>query len=123
MFAPAAADLAREFAITDSTVLVLTVSVYMLGFAVGPLLVAPISELHGRFWIYNICNLCFLAMNIGCAAAPNLGGFLACRFFAGAAGSAPVTIGGGTIADVTTPESRAKAMSGFVLGPLLGPVS
>ncbi|KAH6959616.1 major facilitator superfamily domain-containing protein [Ilyonectria sp. MPI-CAGE-AT-0026] len=122
LFAPAAADLAHDFSITDSKIMVLTVSVYMLGFAIGPLLVAPMSELHGRFWIYNICNVCFLTMNIGCAAAPNLGGFLACRFFAGAAGSAPVTIGGGTIADVTKPETRGKAMAGFALGPLLGPV-
>ncbi|KAF4345171.1 major facilitator superfamily transporter [Fusarium beomiforme] len=122
MFAPAAADLAKDFAITNSTVVTLAVSIYMLGFSIGPLLIAPLSELHGRYWIYNICNLCTLAMTIGCAAAPNLGGFLACRFLAGAAGSAPVTIGGGTIADVTTPDNRAKAMSGFALGPLLGPV-
>ncbi|KAH7213051.1 major facilitator superfamily domain-containing protein [Fusarium oxysporum] len=122
MFAPAASDLAKDFAITNATVVTLVVSIYLLGFAFGPLLIAPLSELHGRYWIYNVCNVITLGMTIGCAAAPNLGGFLACRFLAGAAGSAPVTIGGGTIADVTTPNNRTKAMAGFVLGPLLGPV-
>ncbi|KAF5588838.1 uncharacterized protein FSUBG_11373 [Fusarium subglutinans] len=61
-------------------------------------------------------------MTIGCAKAPNLGGFMTCRFIAGIAGSAPLTIGGGTIADVTYPNNRAKAMAGWALGPLLGPV-
>jgi MFS family permease len=114
---------ARDLDITSSTVSVLTVSIYMLGFAFGSLLMAPISELYGRFWIFNICNVVFLAMNIGCAATHDLGGFLICRFLAGVVGSAPLTIGGGTIADVTEPEDRGKAMSGFGLGPLLGPVS
>ncbi|EWZ28442.1 major facilitator superfamily domain-containing protein [Fusarium oxysporum Fo47] len=122
MFAPAASDLAKDFGITNSTVVTLAVSIYLLGFAFGPLLIAPLSELHGRYWIYNVCNLIILGMTLGCAKAPNLGGFLTCRFLAGVAGSAPLTIGGGTIADVTTPNNRAKAMTGWALGPLLGPV-
>ncbi|KAF5682061.1 hypothetical protein FCIRC_5223 [Fusarium circinatum] len=122
MFAPAASDLAKDFGITNATVVTLTVSIYLLGFIFGPLLIAPLSELHGRYWIYNVCNLVILGMTIGCAKAPNLGGFMTCRFIAGIAGSAPLTIGGGTIADVTYPNNRAKAMAGWALGPLLGPV-
>ncbi|KAF5532865.1 hypothetical protein FMEXI_12186 [Fusarium mexicanum] len=121
MFAPAAADLPKDFGITNATVVTLTVSIYLLGFTFGPLLIASLSELHGRYWIYNICNLVILGMTIGCAKAPNLGGFMTCRFIAGIAGSAPLTIGGGTIADVTYPNNRAKAMAGWALGPLLGP--
>ncbi|EWG53339.1 hypothetical protein FVEG_11794 [Fusarium verticillioides 7600] len=122
MFAPAASDLAKDFNIKDSTVVTFTVSIYLLGFTFGPLMIAPLSELHGRYWIYNVCNLVILGMTIGCAKAPNLGGFMTCRFLAGIAGSAPLTIGGGTIADVTYPNNRAKAMAGWALGPLLGPV-
>ncbi|KAF5686183.1 major facilitator superfamily transporter [Fusarium denticulatum] len=122
MFAPAASDLAKDFGITNSTVVTLTVSIYLLGFTFGPLMIAPLSELHGRYWIYNVCNLIILDMTIGCAKAPNLGRFMTCRFLAGIAGSAPLTIGGGTIEDVTYPNNRAKAMVGWALGPLLGPV-
>ncbi|KAL8949780.1 MAG: hypothetical protein Q9222_004142 [Ikaeria aurantiellina] len=43
------------------------------------------------------------------------------RFLAGCAGSAALTIGGGTIADVMPPEKRGKALSLFVLGPVAGP--
>ncbi|KAL8963806.1 MAG: hypothetical protein Q9183_004941, partial [Haloplaca sp. 2 TL-2023] len=43
------------------------------------------------------------------------------RFVAGCAGSAALTIGGGTIADVMPPEKRGKAMAIFAMSPLLGP--
>ncbi|KAL9033315.1 MAG: hypothetical protein Q9214_007573, partial [Letrouitia sp. 1 TL-2023] len=43
------------------------------------------------------------------------------RFLAGCAGSAALTIGGGTIADVMPPEKRGKAMAVYVMGPVLGP--
>lgn len=48
------------------------------------------------------------------------------RFFAGCWGVAPVTIGGGTVADLMRPEERGLAMSlwamGALFGPILGPV-
>ncbi len=48
MFAPGAASLAKEFHITSSTIASLTVSIYLCGFAVGPMFIAPLSELYGR---------------------------------------------------------------------------
>lgn len=36
------------------------VSVYVLGFAAGPLFFAPLSELYGRLWIYHGANVCFI---------------------------------------------------------------
>jgi hypothetical protein len=39
------------------------------------------------------------------------------RFLAGSVGAAPLTLGGGTIADVMTREQRAWAMSVWVMGP------
>jgi MFS family permease len=111
-----------DFGITNSTVAAFTVSIFLLGFAIGPMVIAPLSELYGRLWLYHVCNVCFLAFGIGCAVAPNLGSFLALRFLAGCAGAAPMTIGAGTIADVVPVEKRAAAMSMFTIGPLLGPV-
>ena len=112
----------EDFSITNTVVQSLVVSIYLLGFALGPLVIAPLSELYGRLWIYHICNICFLAFTIGCATSHNLGAFLACRFLAGCAGAAPLTIGGGTIADVMPIEKRGMAMAAYGLGPLLGPV-
>lgn len=77
---------------------------------------------QGRLPIVHICNVVFIAFTIGCAASTNTAMFFVFRFIAGAACSAPMTIGGAVIADVTTPEKRGKAMSIWAMGPLLGPV-
>jgi MFS family permease len=122
MYAPGAALLLADFHSTNTTVGALTVTMYLLGFALGPLVIAPLSELYGRLIVYHVCNVLFLAFTIACAVSPDVGMFLAFRFIAGCAGSAPLTIGGGTVADVIPQEKRGAAMAIFAVGPLLGPV-
>ncbi|MCJ1403547.1 hypothetical protein MMC11_006770 [Xylographa trunciseda] len=122
MFAPGASALVAEFGITSSIVASLTVSIYILGFAVGPLVLASMSETYGRLWIYHICNAVYIAFTIGCALSTNTAMFLVFRFICGCAASSPLSIGGGTIADLHVEAERGKAMALFGLGPLLGPV-
>ncbi|KAH8194342.1 hypothetical protein TruAng_011492 [Truncatella angustata] len=122
MFAPGANELALEFGITNNTVTAMTVSLYVLGFALGPLVFAPLSELYGRLIVYHFCNLVYVAFTFGCAFSTNVGMFLAFRLITGCAASGPMSVGGGTVADLTTPEQRGKAMALFTMGPLLGPV-
>jgi MFS family permease len=123
MFAPGAAALATEFHITSSTITSLTVSIYLAGLAVGPMVIAPLSELYGRLVIYHTCNIIFIGFIIACALGTNTAMFLVFRFFAGCASSGPATVGGGTVADVIPPAQRGKMMSLLFVGPLLGPVS
>lgn len=122
MFAPGAAELVKEFHVTNSTVATFTVSIYLLGFALGPLTIAPLSEQYGRLIVYHSCNTVYLAFTIGCALSTDIAMFLVFRFIAGCAASGPLTIGGGTVADVIPQEKRGKAMAIFGMGPLLGPV-
>lgn len=122
MFAPGAPDLVAEFHITSTIVATFTVSIYVCGFVFGPFFVAPISEIYGRLWLYHGCNVVYIAFTIGCALSTNTAMFLVFRFICGCAASGPMTVGGGTIADIHTPEERGKAMAIFGLGPLLGPV-
>ena len=122
MFAPGAPSLVAEFQITSSMVASLTVSIYILGFVFGPFFLAPLSETYGRLWLYHICNMVYLAFTIGCALSTDTAMFLAFRFICGCAASGPMTVGGGTIADLHEAEARGKAMALFGLGPLLGPV-
>ncbi|KAJ5956439.1 Major facilitator superfamily domain general substrate transporter [Penicillium viridicatum] len=121
MFAPGAAELADEFGITDSTLETMTVSLYVLGFAIGPLILAPLSELYGRLIVYNFCNVVYLAFTFGCAFSTDTAMFLVFRFIASSAASGPISISGGTVADVTMLEKRGKAMALFAIGPILGP--
>lgn len=123
MFAPGAGALAHEFSITSSMTTSLTVSIYLAGFAIGPMVIAPLSELYGRLVIYHACNVIYIGFIIGCALARNTAMFLAFRFLAGCAASGPLTVGGGTVADVVPPAQRGKVMSLLFMGPLIGPVS
>ena len=122
MYAPGAASLAKKFHITSSTIVSLTVSIYLCGFAVGPMFIAPLSELYGRLVIYHTCNVFYIGFIIGCALSKSTGMFLGFRLLAGIASSGPLTVGGGTVADVVPPAQRGRAMSLFFMGPLLGPV-
>ncbi|KXJ93647.1 major facilitator superfamily domain-containing protein [Microdochium bolleyi] len=122
IFAPGVPGLMRDFQSSDSLMAAFVVSVYVLGFAFGPLLWAPMSELYGRVHIYHIVNVLFLCFVVGCALAPSLPALVAFRFLSGAVGACPLTNGGGTIADQIAQEKRAIAMSAFSIGPLFGPI-
>lgn len=122
IFAPGVPQLMRDFGSNNQELAAFVVSVYVLGFAFGPMIMAPLSELYGRLPVYHVSNLCFVAFTVGCALAPSLDALIVFRFFAGAMGACPLTNGGGSIADMIPQEQRAAAMSVFSIGPLLGPV-
>ncbi|OAX82790.1 hypothetical protein ACJ72_02862 [Emergomyces africanus] len=93
MFAPGTAEAMREFKATSPELASFVVSVYLIGYAFGPLINAPLSELYGRAYLYHACNVLFIVFNIACAVAPNLPALIVFRFLAGSAGSCPLTIG------------------------------
>lgn len=122
MFAPGVPQVMADFNSSSPVLSSFVVSVYVLGFAFGPLLIAPWSEQSGRSIVYNVCNVLFVVFNIASALAPNLASLIVFRFLDGAAGVAVITCGSGTIADLIPLESRGRAMSLWSLGPLFGPI-
>ncbi|QPG95263.1 hypothetical protein C2857_007919 [Epichloe festucae Fl1] len=100
----------------------LGVSLFVLGFAVGPLLWAPLSELFGRRVLFFTTYACLTAFNAGCAGAQNMWTLLIMRFLAGSFGSSPLTNAGGTIADMFDADQRGLATAIFAAAPFLGPV-
>lgn len=121
MFAPGVPAMMREFHSDSVDLASFSVSVYVLGYAFGPLVIAPLSELYGRLPVYHTNTFLFLCWNIACGRATNLSMFIGFRFMAGLFGSCPVTIGSGTIADLFKQEERGKVMSAWTLPVLLGP--
>ncbi|GFR46863.1 hypothetical protein Agub_g8504 [Astrephomene gubernaculifera] len=120
-YAGAAGDVMLKFDVTPE-VATLGVSMFVLGFALGPLLWAPLSELFGRrpLLIYTYFGL--TAFNIGCAVAPNMPALIVLRFFAGAFGSSPLTNAGAIIADMFDAKTRGLALCLFASAPFMGPV-
>lgn len=122
MFAPGITQVLRDFNSTSSVLSSFVVSVYILGFAFGPLVVAPLSEYSGRSMVYNICNILFTIFNVASALAPNMAALIVFRFLDGFAGVAAITCGSGTIVDLMPTDQRGRAMAVWSLGPLFGPI-
>jgi MFS family permease len=121
MISPALTSISAEFNITNEVQSVLTLSIFVLAYAIGPLFLGPLSEIYGRVIVLQLSNLFYLAWNLGCGFAQNSGQLMAFRFLSGLGGSAPLAIGGGLLSDCFHAEQRGRAISIYSLAPLLGP--
>ncbi|KAL4983222.1 major facilitator superfamily domain-containing protein [Aspergillus falconensis] len=122
MCAPGIRAIEADLNITSTVASTLAVTLYVLGIAIGPMFMSPLSEIYGRVPVYHAANIMFVAFILGNALSQSLAQFLIFRFISGCAGGTPMALGGGTIADITTIQARAMAMALFSMGPLAGPV-
>lgn len=105
----------------SSEVAVLTVSLMVIGFLVGPLLWAPLSEQIGRRPVYFISFGLYTLFNVPVALSPNIGGVLVCRFLLGVFASSALTNVGASLVDMHN-ETRGMAIAIFSFCPYSGPV-
>ncbi|KAG4425427.1 hypothetical protein IFR04_001346 [Cadophora malorum] len=120
-YSGSAKEIKDEFDVS-SEIYTLGISLFVLGFAVGPALWAPLSELHGRRILFITTHgviVVFVAASAGCTSMAQL---LIFRFLAGMFGASPLTNSGGLIADMFPPSQRGVAMSVFSTAPFMGPV-
>ncbi|KAJ5179087.1 MFS general substrate transporter [Penicillium capsulatum] len=126
MMSPALLSIGQDFPGTSDALLSFTVSIYIIGFGLGPLVLAPLSEVYGRNVVYHVSNVLFTVFIACCGLSPSIGALLAFRLAAGFFGGAPLTNGGGTIGDLVHVHKRGLIMSIFsacmLVGPVLGPV-
>ncbi|TRX91237.1 hypothetical protein FHL15_007842 [Xylaria flabelliformis] len=120
-----ATQVAAEF--HQSTIVVtLGISLFLLGFSVGPPLWGPMSERFGRKWPMTIGMLLFTIFTIPVAVGKNIETLLIARFFQGAFGSAPLSLAAGGIVDIWSPANRGIAIAaciGTIFGsPVLAPI-
>ena len=94
---------------------------FVIGFGVGPLAFAPLSELYGRKPVYVITISLAVIFIIPYAVAQNIGTLLVCRLIDGIAFSAPMTLVGGTLADLWKNEEGGVPMAVFFAAPFVGP--
>lgn len=121
MVAPALNAIGEDLGVNNEIEKSLTLSIFVLAYAIGPLFLGPLSEIFGRVIVLQLSNLFFLAFNIGCGFAKSKGQLIAFRFMSGLGGSAPLSLGGGVLSDVWHAEERGKSISIYSLAPLLGP--
>lgn len=109
------------FGVSEEVIILASVTVFVLGFGFGPLLFAPLSEELGRSIIYFITLGMAVIFIIPCALAKNIGTLIVCRLIDGVMFSAPMTLIGGSLADIWDAQERGKAMAVFSAAPFLGP--
>ncbi|GKT62995.1 major facilitator superfamily transporter [Colletotrichum tofieldiae] len=114
------AGVAEEFNVSEEAALV-SISVFVIGFGVGPMAFAPLSEIYGRQVIYASTLLLAVVFIIPCAVANNFATLIVCRTIDGIAFSAPMTLVGGTLADLWRNEERGVPMAAFSAAPFIGP--
>ncbi|KAK3711246.1 hypothetical protein LTR37_009840 [Vermiconidia calcicola] len=123
MVAPALPQMAQDLGVNSEVESQMMLSIFLLAYAVGPLFLGPLSEVYGRVPVLQLANLIFLVFNLACGFTQNGAAMIACRFFAGIGGSAPLAIGGGILADCFHAEQRGQAIAIYSLAPLLGPAA
>lgn len=111
---------AKAFHVSREVTL-LTITVFVVGFGIGPLVFAPLSELYGRRIVYAVTLGIAVIFVIPCAVSQNIGTLIVCRLIDGIAFSAPMTLVGGTLADMWKSEERAVPMAAFSAAPFVGP--
>ncbi|KAK0327859.1 hypothetical protein LTR91_001519 [Friedmanniomyces endolithicus] len=125
VFSPGTLATAQEFNVSDE-VMVLGTALFVLGFAFGPIIWGPASELYGRKMPLFVGFVIFGIFQVPVAVAQNVETIFVCRFLSGFFGCAPLTVVGGALADFWAPVDRGVAVSIFsgatFLGPTMGPL-
>lgn len=98
----------------------LGLSTFVLGISLGPAW-SPLSEFYGRRPIYLAAFMVFTLFIVPCAVARNIETVIVSRFFQGFAGSAFLSVSGGTVSDLFTPETMHHPLTLFTAAPFLAP--
>ncbi|KAL2811998.1 bicyclomycin resistance protein [Aspergillus granulosus] len=98
-------------------------TLYVLGFAFGPLIWAPASELIGRRWPLTIGMLGDAIFTIASATCKDVQTLIICRFFAGVFGASQLSVVPAVLADLYNDMRRGIAISLYALTVFVGPFS
>lgn len=91
--APALEIITEELDVTTTVLRPMVLSIFLLGYAIGPMFISPLSEIRGRTLVLQAFNFVFLVFNSACGVARTIEQLLAFRFFAGLFGSCTVGVG------------------------------
>lgn len=124
MSLPAQPVLVRTFGIAEETAQ-LTLSTFMIGFAVAQLFVGYLSDAFGRRRVLTAGLVLFTLSAIGCAIAPNIETLLVFRTLQGIGGSAAPVVARAMIRDTQPAAQAARLLSTMLatlaIAPMIAP--
>ncbi|KAB8268085.1 synaptic vesicle transporter [Aspergillus minisclerotigenes] len=129
IYSPAIPQVAEEFGVSN-VVSTLGLTLFVLGYGIGPMIWSPLSELPtvGRSPVYVLTLLVFVFLNFAVVYAKSIATLMVLRFITGFIGSPALATGGASMSDIWSPRARdymiviwgAFAIAAPVLGPMVG---
>lgn len=105
----------------SSEVAILGVTLYVLGFASGPTVWAPASELIGRRWPILVGMFGYSLFTVATATSKDVQTLMLTRFFAGFFAASPIAIVPAVFADIWNNQTRGVAIAMFAMAVFVGP--
>lgn len=122
LYLPAFPDMATDFGAPASRIQ-LTLTAFLLGMALGQLLVGPLSDGWGRRrLLLGGTALCF-ASTVACLLAPTVDALIVARLLQGISGGAGVVLARAIVADTVQGPSMAKMMGAMMLIGGIAPIT
>ncbi|MGI8526201.1 MAG: multidrug effflux MFS transporter [Pseudolabrys sp.] len=129
MYLPSLPDIARLMEIPAAQVQ-LTISSYLVGFAVGQLFYGPLSDRYGRRPMLIAANLLFCLATALCATAPSNGFLIVARAFQAIGGCGGIVLARAIVRDLYSGARAGRELSLIasvmaiapVIAPLIGGV-
>ena len=125
VYGPIVTVVAADYRV-NTEVSLLGLSMLLVGFSLGPLIWAPVSEIYGRKYGVLIPYFGAILFTFATGASKDIQSILITRFFTGFFGSAPITNTGGVLGDIWPATQRGTAIIFYAVavvgGPVLGPI-
>ncbi|SEQ85788.1 multidrug effflux MFS transporter [Microlunatus flavus] len=127
MYIPGLPGMAVDLGTTPA-VAQLSLTAFLVAFALGMLVVGPVSDGLGRRRIMVVGTALFVLTSVACALAPDASVLLVARLLQGLAGAAGAVVGRAMVTDVLDGDRRARVIGLLsainavapVVAPLLG---
>ncbi len=111
---------------TDTSGVQLTLSVFLIGFAVSQLIYGPLSDRYGRRPVLLAALLIYLAATVACGLADSIEWLIGARFVQALGACAGPVVGRAVVRDVFGRDRSARVLSymglAMSLAPAIGPI-
>jgi DHA1 family bicyclomycin/chloramphenicol resistance-like MFS transporter len=124
-YLPSLPDIGRELAAPPAQVQ-LTISFYLVGFALGQIVYGPLSDRHGRKPVLLAALVLFSTAGLACAFASSIHALIIARFFQAFGGAGAVVLARAIVRDLYsgTRAGREFSLMGTIMGlaPIIAPL-
>ncbi|SMN21382.1 similar to Saccharomyces cerevisiae YBR008C FLR1 Plasma membrane multidrug transporter of the major facilitator superfamily [Maudiozyma saulgeensis] len=123
IYTPGEEGIREEFKV-GHVVATLNMSLYVLGYGLGPIVLSPITDIAkiGRQQVYTYTLFFFMIFQIAIASVHNIGGLIVMRFITGVLCSPALATGGATIVDVMKQEIVPVFLGFWSVGAIVAPI-